>query len=128
MNFPPIKILMLVMQDEAPKLETGAGEREDYTKNYGKSIRSFISLCLTKDPAKRSSATELLKHPFIKKARDKDFLSTKFTFPPDTPKQVKVRKSGGGGRRTAEIIPSAEWEWNQNTLEKSDTNTNQFHS
>lgn len=110
MNYPPIKILMQVMQDESPKLETNIGAGEDYTKNYGKSIRSFISACLTKDPAKRPTAAELLKHNFIKKGRDRHWLQSKFALLDidNLKKEVKTRRIR---RRDNSLSSNAEWEW-----------------
>lgn len=55
----PFKIMFMIPRNEAPTLEG----------SFSKAFKEFISLCLQKDPTKRPTAQELLKHKFIKNAK-----------------------------------------------------------
>ncbi len=55
----PMRLLFLVPKEDPPKLHDQSNSR--WTSNF----HSFIETCLVKDPLRRPSALELLKHPFV---------------------------------------------------------------
>ncbi|XP_050301886.1 serine/threonine-protein kinase OSR1 isoform X2 [Anthonomus grandis grandis] len=127
-KFPPMKVLMLTLQNDPPTLDTGADERDQY-KAYGKTFRKMITDCLQKEAAKRPTAAELLKHPFFKKAKDKKYLQqTLVAIGPTMETRVQKaskRQPGASGRLHRK--ETGEWVWSsedeEDGGESSDSDT-----
>jgi serine/threonine protein kinase len=57
LNEPPLRALLLITINPAPTLKA---------PNWSPAIRHFLARCLEVKPDKRSSAEQLLLHPFLK--------------------------------------------------------------
>lgn len=75
----PMRVLFLIPKNNPPQL----------SGNYSKQFREFVEACLNKDPDNRPSAKELLKFPFIRKAKKNSHLI-------DLTERYKRYKATGG--------------------------------
>ena len=69
-KYPPMKVLLMTLQNEPPKLEESYGKR-----HFSKAMREVVTLCLQKEPHKRPTAAKLLEHRLFKNAHhEKEYL------------------------------------------------------
>ncbi|KAF4948137.1 hypothetical protein FGADI_9832 [Fusarium gaditjirri] len=61
----PMKVLFLIPKNPPPRLEG----------NFTKAFKDFIELCLQRDPKDRPTAKDMLRHPFIRRAKRTTYLT-----------------------------------------------------
>jgi serine/threonine protein kinase len=69
MGMAAMKIIMSVINSDPPSLSGS---------HFSKEFKDFVSLCLQKEPSKRPTAETLLKHKFLQKREDSNYLIDEF--------------------------------------------------
>ena len=69
MGMAAMKIIMSIINSDPPTLSGS---------HFSKEFKDFVRLCLQKDPSKRPTAEMLLKHKFLQKRANSDYLIDEF--------------------------------------------------
>ncbi|OAX43495.1 Pkinase-domain-containing protein [Rhizopogon vinicolor AM-OR11-026] len=114
-EYHPMRVLFLIPKAKPPVLEGP----------FSAAFKEFVSLCLTKDPADRPTANELLQHRFIKNAKKTTYLAELIERYQEF--RVKSPQKGQPATLQATIRGTAMWEsndtirsdWNFDTIKST---------
>ncbi|OAF68288.1 Pseudokinase ALS2CR2 [Intoshia linei] len=120
-KFPPMKVLMLTLDNEPPTIDINSTCTDQY-KAYGKLFRKLIADCLRKDSSKRPTAKQLLKHEFIKKAKDRSYIakifqSSKFQLAEEKSNIMRIPGKSGKLHQVGESL----WELSDTEMDPDST-------
>jgi serine/threonine-protein kinase OSR1/STK39 len=80
-KYPPMKVLILTIQEEPPTLDTydydetdDDNEEDDYPQEWSSNFTQLISWLLQKDPAQRPTCQQLLQSPLLATAVSQETL------------------------------------------------------
>lgn len=110
-KYPPMKVLIMTLQNEPPTLEICAEDRDQY-KQYSKTFSKMIEQCLQKKPADRPTAKQLLKHDFFKKAKDRSYIAKHLALKFQDRKKMEeklVNRRKPQSIRAVRLSDSGEW-------------------
>jgi len=91
-KFPPIKVLLMTVQNPPPQLEAERGQR-----HFSKHMRDLVAQCLQKDPTKRPTASQLLESKFFRSLPDSKYLVSLVKNLPSLADRSKMLEEGKGG-------------------------------
>ncbi|XP_063902105.1 STE20/SPS1-related proline-alanine-rich protein kinase-like isoform X2 [Zophobas morio] len=113
-HLPAAKVMIAVLNNPSPTLEVKG------SSGYSKSFKKMIDECLRKDPTKRPTADELLKHDFFKKAKGPDYIvqSLISKLPPLSERRKSKGLSAIGRNGVSKTISEEEagWDYDTSTL------------
>lgn len=69
-RYPPMKVIYLTLSAPEPPLFDRHGQAHPYSRSF----KEFIECCLQREPAKRPSAEQLLKHGWFKSLKKRSLL------------------------------------------------------
>ena len=69
-KFPPMKVMLLTLQEEPPTAAIYKDNSYEFSKHY----HSMVAKCLRRDPKKRPNVRKLLEHKFFAKAANAAYL------------------------------------------------------
>lgn len=73
-KYPPMKVLILTIQEDPPSLdsynEEAGDELDENNEEFSKAFRSLVDACLQKNPAKRPKSLELLQSKYLDEMND----------------------------------------------------------